>query len=240
MTGVQTCALPIYLAATKTGAGENGYEGSEPWNWPEEVRQQVRDRFATEIDEQRLDPRDYRRSFAPPSGDLDYTPPVPPSLDTIPEGVGDNTYRFSVPAPLVEVIDGDTVTLTFDAGTDLARLTGTGQAQRIRLVGINAAEVNTAQAADYAAQGLPTPWDEQTARLEQIINAATTVDFVVFDTERFPTIQDVEGDEVRWLMVLYVDGVPLWDDGVFSFDAPTGSAVGGQGVPVDLYERLTR
>ena len=161
-------------------------------------------------------------------------------MGAIPEGVGDKTYRFSVPAPLVQVIDGDTVALEFSAAADLARLTGTGQAQRIRLVGINAAEVNTARADFYAQQGLPTPWDEQTTRLQQILNHATTVDFVVFDTDRFPTIQQVEGDEVRWLMVLYVDGVPLWDEQVFSSDTPTGAGVGGQGVPQELFERLTR
>ena len=231
--------MDTYLKNTGKDAGENGFEATEPWDWPTEVLQNVRDRFKLEIDGQRLAPEDYTRYFAPLYGALDYTPARPPALDSVPYGVGDNSYRFTVPAPLVEVVDGDTVALEFDASTDLARLTGRGQAQRIRLVGVNAAEVNTAQADYYAQQGVEPPWDQQTRMLTEILNHATTVDFVVFDTERFPTIQQVEGDEVRWLMVLYVDGVPLWDDGVFSFDAPTGAGIGGAGVPLDLYERLT-
>ena len=196
--------MDTYLKTTGKDAGENGFEATEPWDWPTEVLAEC----AGPVRVRRLmgsgsPPRTTTGTSLPSTG-----PWITPrrshqrwirfltGLVTTPTG-------SPSPRPLVEVVDGDTVALEFDASTDLAPALPAGARRGVsRLVGVNAAEVNTAQADYYAQQGVEPPWDQQTRMLTEILNHATTVDFVVFDTERFPTIQQVEGDEVRWLMVL--------------------------------------
>jgi len=229
----------------------------DPRTWPEEARQMGRDAFEAAINnpwsrfgtalaqvstgQQVVVPReftvtDYNRDLAPYWGELDYEAPVPPVLEDVPVGATDETYRLTVDPKDLVVIDGDTVAIEYDpagrVGNQLAQAVADGpftktsdDAQRIRLIGVNAAERNEVTIVEG-----DTSYADQTNALQDIVRRAESIDFVVFDTEAFGTLQTVEADEVRWLMVMYVDGQPLWDPEVFTSVSPGGAGLGGNGV----------
>jgi hypothetical protein len=177
-----------------------------------------------------------------------WRPPQPPALNTVPIGSTEETYRLPVPKAFIRVIDGDTIELSFPAPAELAAfadrtpsgLVAPGRAEdttRVRLIGVNAAEINTNPT--YAEQmralsedpnWIP-PAEVQKQALGQAIDAATEIDLVVFNPTEFATLQTVDTGKIRWLMVLYLDGVAQWDEAVFTSVNPTGASIGGTGIP---------
>lgn len=222
-------------------AAEVGLENN-PADWPgsegEEARRLGREALDAAINNPTvpLTRSEYDAFFAPYWGELDYEAPVPPNLETLPVGRSDENYRLPADPADVVVVDGDTVAIEYDPagrlGHQMTEALSDGpftrfspNAQRIRLIGVNATERN-AVLESYGDDS----YQRQTDALEDIVRTADTIDFVVFDPERFGTLQTVEDDEVRWLMVMYVDGQPLWDESIFTSVNPAGASLGGDGV----------
>lgn len=176
--------------------------------WPEEVREAVRDEFNTAIELGIVGKRDYDRHVAPLIGDLDFEASVPASLDDAEAGL-------SVPTEMiqdgtVQVLDGDTLSLLTENGP-----------LRVRLIGINAPETTQ--------QG----YTEATEALMGLLDRAERVDLVVYDPDLFGVTQLTGPGEERLLMWLFVDGVPIYDPDVFTSENPRGAGVGGNVLDLD-------
>ena len=198
--------VPTEINRVRKAMNESGFDGDDTYTWPEETRAYVRDIYDRAITQGIITQAEYDRELSPLYGDLAYEPPDPPPL-------AQTDYHFTVDPRDISIIDGDTLAVTFPDGD-----------ARVRLVGVNAAEQNTANPAAYQA------YLTQTEALRSLIDGASEVSFAVFDTERFLTTQEVANGEVRWLMWLYIDGQPVWDPASFSSTQPTGYRIGGEGL----------
>jgi hypothetical protein len=199
--------IPDFIKTMRQWTDDNGYDPDDPYTWPEEALAEVRKAYGSAIDAGHITLNEYRTELAPRYGLIDYEPPQPPPIQ-------DTEFHFNVEPWRVEVIDGDTVGIDFPDGTR----------QRVRLIGINAAE-------DYRnIPELHEVWLTQREELRTLLDNADEVSFAVFDTERFATLQELVGDDVRWLMWLYVDGKPVWSPESFTSVNPTGILTGGPGV----------
>ncbi len=227
-------SLTVYLSDLE----DAGFDRNDAETWPIVNQEYVRELFEPYVNswpaKGSMDPRDYDTFFAPRYGQIGFEPVTPPKLSDVQVGVTSNTYRLTVPAGIVTVVDGDTVSLPYpDIGAaPFMGEPGNNDSQRIRLIGVNAAEKNHIVDADFGERGLIPPSQRHTDQLQALIDGATTIDFVVFEPDKFAVLQEVDGGEVRWLMVMYIDGEPIWDPSIFTADNPTGAAVGGRGLDV--------
>ncbi len=218
---------------------DKGFEPQKPREWDEEDREAGRLIYRQAIKNPFVDfnVAQYNRYLAPFWGELDFSQKAPPELTEVPIGETDDTYRLPVDPKDLVVVDGDTVAIEYDPagrlGANMAQVvedtphftqTSSG-AQRIRLIGVNAMEQNS-----VLIEGGDSSYADQTLALRRLLAAAETVDFVVFDAEEFGTLQTVEDGVVRWLMVMYIDGKPLWAPTVFTSVNVTGKGLGGEGV----------
>ncbi len=210
------------------------FDPDDVLSWNKERQDGLRAEFDPYIQSGVIHPRDYDSFFAPIYGQRDFQPAEPPRLNDVKVGVTADTYRLTVPAGLVTVVDGDTVSLPYsDIGAaPFMGQPGNNDSQRIRLIGVNAAEKNHIKDAEAGERGEIPASQRHTDQLQALIDGATTIDFVVFEPDKFAVLQEVDGGEVRWLMVMYIDGEPVWDTSIFTADSPTGAAIGGRGLDV--------
>ena len=218
---------------------DDGFDPVKVTEWDEEDRAEGRKIFTQAIKNPWVDfnAAQYNRYLAPFWGELDFSQKAPPELTEVPIGEADATYRLPVDPKDLVVVDGDTVAIEYDpvgrlaanmaqVVADTPHFTQTSPgAQRIRLIGVNAMEQNS-----VLIEGGDSSYADQTLALRRLLTAADTVDFVVFDAEEFGTLQTVEDGVVRWLMVMYIDGKPLWDPTTFTSVNVTGKGLGGEGV----------
>jgi len=232
-------ALDLKMKDFREQAKDSGWDPDDTSTWSNGALATVRAEFEPYFQSYKeglkgaYNPEDYDTYWARFLGPRAWESLEPPDLTTIPMGTTNDTFRMTVPAGIVEVVDGDTVKIPYN---DIDPAEWMGQpddlpGQRIRLIGINADEKNVGRDGWYAEQGLVPPSLKQEADLEEKIANATTIDFVVFQPDRFAVLQEVDNGEVRWLMVMYVDGDPLWDSEIFTPSTPSGAAIGGRGIP---------
>ena len=198
--------VPDEITRVRKAMNESGYDGDDTYTWPEETRQYVRDMYERAINQGVITQAEYDRELSNLYGDLAYQPPNPPAL-------ADTEFSFTADHRDITIIDGDTLRVGFPDGE-----------QRIRLIGVNAAEQNTVNPVAYQA------YLDQTEALRRLLANAGEISFAIVDPERFLTTQETSGGETRWLMWLYIDGEPVWDPGSFTSTQPTGFTIGGSGV----------
>ena len=198
--------IPQAITQLRAQLVEEGYDPDDTYTWPEQTRAYVRGLYDQAITQGIITQAEYDRELAPRYGDLAYEAPDPPAL-------AQTAYHFTVDPRDLSIVDGDTVRVTFGDGE-----------QRIRLIGINAAEANTVNPEAYQA------YLTQTESLRALIDAAQEVAFAVYAPERFLTTQEVADGEVRWLMWLYLDGRPVFDPDSFTSTQPSGYRIGGGGI----------
>lgn len=187
------------LGKTERELDKLGYDSIE--DWPEEVKQNVRDRFSNAIDLGYTTVEDYRQEIEPMFGPIDYQPPQPPPVAELEAGfslAGDDLADLAV-------IDGDTVSVMLEDGP-----------MRVRFIGINAPEATQ------------PGYQEARTMLEEVVEDAEEVTIGIFDPEMFGMIQQSAPGERRLLAWLYVDGVPIYDPTVFGAANPRGAGVGGR------------
>jgi len=240
------------LDEARDGQRAQGLEW-DPENMEEVKREWVRGVYLDELKlamltdgEQGITPSQYSRYLEPVWGEIGWVPPEPPDLESLPVGEGDGTLRLPVDRGFIRVVDGDTIAVQFyNDAASLAGLAGKqlaalklgepttdlegGDEQRVRFIGFNAQEVNHELDQQAANAGVLPEYLQQTEDLRKKLDEAESIELVIFDAENMPVKQQIE-DEVRWLMVLYLDGVAQWDSSVFSSDNPSGAGVGGTGI----------
>jgi hypothetical protein len=169
-------------------------------DWPEDVKETVRERFREAINLGYTTVADYAQEIEPIFGPLDYEPPVPPPVDELTQGllVTDKDLEN------VAVIDGDTISVMLEDGP-----------MRVRLIGINAPEATQ------------DGYQEARGNLEALVAQADEIVFGLYKPELFGTTQLTAPGEHRLLAWLYVDGVPIYDASVFTVENPRGAGVGG-------------
>lgn len=170
-------------------------------DWPEEVRAWFRDHFNTAIETGLISLDDYQAHVAPLFGDIDFQPSVP-SFGEIQAGLAVTPDQLR--DGTVEVLDGDTLSLMTPEG-----------ATRVRIIGINAPEATQ------------DGYTDATQNLINLLLGADSVTLAVYKPELFGVTQLTAPGEERLLMWLFVDGVPIYDESVFTSDNPRGAGVGG-------------
>lgn len=191
---------------------------TSPSTWPEWVKEQFRNEYREAVDIGEIPLAAYEDDLAGRFGSLHYEPPTLPTADDA---------TFTVHPGDVTVVDGDTVALEFSDG-----------AMRVRLIGVNAADRNSAN--ERANQA----YLEQNRMLQRVVDIAIAnnweISFAFGDPRRFSTIQqtDPRTGEERLVMWMMVNGVVVYDPGVFTTREPTGISLGGEGIPASVFEAL--
>jgi len=220
---------------------DKGFDPSDPREWDEEDRAAGRVILGGAVKNPAipLTALDYNRMLAPYWGELKPVTILPPELSEVKMGEDKaaGTFRMTVESSDLVVIDGDTVAIEFDPTGRLGGMMAeaidavpsfsrtSDSAQPIRLLGVNANE-------EYAVdiERGDTSYADQANALQRLLDKAGTVEFVVFDAETFGAFQTkVEGQD-RWIMLMYADGRPVWDETIFTSVNVTGAGLGGEGV----------
>jgi endonuclease YncB( thermonuclease family) len=173
------------------------------YEWTEEAKDFMRERFAQVVAVRPELAQDYIDSYSRAFGILDFDPPQPPPLAQV-------EASFTPPYPVA--IDGDT----------FAMHVGGGERVRVRIVGLNAPEQGQEgyeEARQMLDDLLTSGRDLQVAVWEPDRYG------VVQDT-------DPNGGW-RMFAWLYVDGKPLYDPSVFESTNPSGARVGGEVVDLE-------
>ncbi len=177
-------------------------------DWPEELKDAVREDLRTAISLGDLSLNDYKSDWQDLFGALDYSPPVPPPIEDLGQLEGTAGLVFTpsqYKAGEAAVIDGDTLSILLEDGPT-----------RIRLFGINAPEV-----------GQPG-YVEATNNLLDVLNAAQSdISIGFFNVGTFGLTQRTSPEDQRLIGWLYIDGVPIYSPDVFTADNPRGVGVGG-------------
>lgn len=185
-------------------------EGVSPDEWPEGIKELMREQVRTLIDDGITTEGNYRKHMGRLLGDLSYEPPQPPPLSGLTKVLF--TDQDSTPRERVHVIDGDTVRVLLDDG----------EWTSVRLMGVNAP--------DAGQDGYLNARDD----LIRLLDDARSIVFGVFDTERFGTVNfpDVDRSVKRFKLWLYVDGEVIWHPETFTANNPLGVELGGKYIPI--------
>lgn len=206
----------VYLPALEERALDEGW-GAHPSEYPFEVLAEVHGFADALIKRQAGEDRgvgafkleDWNVYYAPTWGPIDWEPPSPPvSLDD-----PDIETSITLSASEVEVIDGDTLSVRQADGT----------VRMFRLIGVNAP--------DRPMEGWADAWGD----LESLLHGEgyKSVSLVVWQPEIYGT--EAGRDSVgapRIKVWLYVDGVPVYNERVFTHRNPQGIGRGGDYVPL--------
>ena len=164
------------------------------------------------IDQGALSQAEYNQVAASIYGDNRYVAPDPPDWSSLPDAAVKATPDS------VTVYDGDTIHMTVG-----------GEEMRVRLIGINAADYNSANPEQQRAAA------EQADRLAAAIRNANVVQLANYDPERFGTTQVYADGGERLFFFLYLDGRPVWDVRLFSPENPAGRGISGDGIPEEWW-----
>jgi hypothetical protein len=189
-------------------AKKMGFESVE--DWPEPVKEKVRDRFSEAINLGYTTEEGYRQEIEPFFGPLNYEPPVPPPVAELESGLTLSGEELAD----VEVVDGDTISVLLADGP-----------MRVRLIGINAPEVTQ--------EG----YQDARTNLQALVEGADEVVVGFYKPELFGMSQLTAPGEHRLIAWLYIDGVPIYDPSVFTAQNPRGAGVGGTVLDLEaIYE----
>jgi hypothetical protein len=171
------------------------------WDLPNAERNLIREYvYQAAINSDIITANDYRlQGLDRIYGNLDM---APPALTSVSQMTDTLVLRDTEIGDRVEVVDGDTVNINMDDGTELS----------IRIQGVNAPDRGQYK------------WQEASDGLQYILDNAQEIAFGVYMPETYGSVQiaDPTTGRRRAKLFLIADGVPIIDPAVYTVSSPQG------------------